>query len=58
MANQAMENIDPRLSVFEMPTLQLAIQNSWYQEYTPIPALGQGQPIQFVLNGVPKPFGI
>ena len=33
MANLAMENIDPRLSVFEMPTLELAIQNSWYQEY-------------------------
>ena len=54
MSGQMMENFDARLNVFEPSTMQLAITNSWYQEFTPISALGAGQPIQFVMNGVPK----
>ena len=49
-----MEIMDPRLNFFETAPIQLAIEKSTYQDYTPITALADQQPIHFLITGSPK----
>ena len=49
-----METVDSRLNFFERLPVQMAIQKVTYQDFTPITALGDQQPIHFLITGSPK----
>ena len=49
-----METMDSRLNFFERLPVQMAIQKFTYQDFTPITALGDQQPIHFLITGTPK----
>ena len=51
---ELLESMDSRLGIFEKAPLQLAIERSTYQDFTPITALGDQQPIHFLVSGTPR----
>ncbi len=50
----ATECMLPEFNLFETVPIQLQVDKSYYQDYTPIATIGDKQPIVIVANGAPR----